>query len=98
MIAKINGKIFALVALCFCMLAATAFGLSDTTKTANAAGAEITAEITAGATRGGKKYHAAYVGEMLDKELIARNTAVYEVAASGGKGNGCFYPSIYRCV
>lgn len=87
MIAKINGKIFALVALCFCMLAATAFGLSDTTKTANAAGAEITAEITAGATRGGKNYHAAYVGETLDKELIARNTAVYEVAASGGKGN-----------
>lgn len=87
MIAKINGKFFALVALCFCMLAATAFGLFETTKTADAAGAEITAEITAGATRGGKKYHAAYVGEMLDKELIARNTAVYEVAASGGKGN-----------
>ena len=54
MIAKINGKIFALVALCFCMLAATAFGLSDTTKTANAAGAEITAEITAGARAAGR--------------------------------------------
>ena len=87
MIAKINGKIFALVALCFCMLAATAFGLFKTIKIAAAAEAEITAEITAGATRGGKKYHAAYVGETLDKELIARNTAVYEVTASGGKGN-----------
>lgn len=87
MIAKINGKFFAIIALCLCALAATVFGLSKAVKPAEAASAEITAEITAGATRGGKKYHAAYAGETLDKELIARNTAVYEVTASGGKGN-----------
>lgn len=87
MIGKINGKIFALVALCFCLLAAIVFGLPESLKPAEAANAGITAEITAGATRGGKKYHAAYVGETLDKELIARNTDVYAVTASGGKGN-----------
>lgn len=84
---KFNGKIYAIVALCLCALAATVFGLPKAVKPAEAASAEITAEIIAGATRGGKKYHAAYVGETLDKELIARNTAVYEVTASGGKGS-----------
>ena len=87
MIGKINGKIFALVALCFCLLAAIVFVLPESLKPAEAANAGITAEITSGATRGGKKYHAAYVGETLDKELIARNTDVYTVTASGGKGN-----------
>lgn len=87
MIGKINGKIPAVAALCLCLLAAIAFGFSGTGNAAKATGTEIAFEITAGATREGKKYHVAYVGEKLDKELIARNTAVYEVLSGGGKGN-----------
>ena len=75
-----------LVLLFAAIMSATASAaFSDKNVTAFADG-EIVAEVQTGAEKGGKKYCPAYLGETIDKELIAKSIAVYRLV-NGSRGD-----------
>ena len=80
---KLSLVLVLLLAAFVSLTASAAF--SDKNVTAFADG-EIVAEVETGAEKGGKKYCPAYLGETLDKELIAKNISVYRLV-NGSRGN-----------